>query len=252
MTKPAKKPHSSLPRWDLTDLYRGPDDTALKSDLARMAKIAATMQKKYLGKIAKLTAPKLAAAIAEYETIQEITGKLGSYAYLYYCLNVTDPQRGQFLQSINEALNNAGTQLVFFTLEINLILPAAYKTLLKNCAVAHYKPWLDAVRDYRNHMLPRDLEEKLHEKDVAGRSAWVRLFDEYEAHLRFNVNGKEMPISDVLNLLSHTDEAQRKAAAGALGKTLGKNIATFSLITNTLAKDKAIEDKWRKYPSPEA
>jgi oligoendopeptidase F len=258
MTKAKKSPLSplpstnSLPRWDLTDLYAGPDDKKLKADLARVEKICAAFQKNYLGKIAKATAPRLAAAITEYEALQELTGKLGGYSYLYYCLNVTDPLRGQFLQSVSEALNNAGTKLVFFTLEINQITPPAYKTLLKNKAVAHYKPWLDSVRDYRNHMLPRDLEEKLHEKDVAGRSAWIRLFDEYEAGLRFDVDGKEMAISEVLNLRSHKDEAMRKKASDALGETLGKNIATFSLISNTLAKDKAIEDKWRKYPSPEA
>jgi len=245
-------PQSMLPRWDLTDLYKNPDDSKLRTDLTEVARSAAAMQKKYLGKMAKLPAPKLAAAIAEYEKLQDLTGKLGSYAYLYYCLNVTDPQRGQFLQSVSEALNSAGTHLVFFTLEINLITPAAYQTLLKNPAVAHYKSWLDAVRDYRNHMLPRELEEKLHEKDVAGRSAWVRLFDEYEAGLKFELDGKPVPISDVLNALSHREEKNRRAAAEALGKKLGENISTFSLITNTLAKDKAIEDKWRKYPSPEA
>ena len=244
-------PHA-LPRWDLTDLYAGPEDKKLKADLAKAVKLAAAFQKTYLGKIAKASAPRLAAAAEEFESLQDLMGKLGSYSYLYYCLSVTDPACGQFLQSVTEALNNAGTYLVFFTLEICEITPAAYKTLLKNKKVAHYKPWLDSVRDYRKHMLSRDLEEKLHEKDVAGRSAWIRLFDETEAGLQFDVNGKTMAISEVLNLLSDKNEWQRRAGAEALGKTLGKNIGTFSLITNTLAKDKAIEDKWRNYPSPEA
>jgi oligoendopeptidase F len=245
-------PHAQLPRWDLTDLYKGPEDKKLQADLAAATRAAAAIQKKYLGKVAKLPAAKLAAAIAEYESLQDLTGKLGSYAYLYYCLNVTDPARGKFLQSVSEALNNAGTHLVFFTLEINQITPAAYKKLLAHKSVGHYKSWLDAVRDYRPHMLSRELEEKLHEKDVTGRSAWVRLFDEFEAGLRFDLNGKVVPISDVLNQLSHKDEAMRRTAAETLGKKLGEHIATFSLVTNTLAKDKAIEDKWRNYPSPEA
>jgi oligoendopeptidase F len=256
MTKSKKSspspPSSGLPRWDLTDLYSGPGDKKLKADLAKATAACAALQKKYLGKITKLPATKLGAAIAEYEVISDLTGKLGSYAYLYYCLNVTDPARGQFLQSVSEALNAAGTQLVFFALEINQITPAAYKTLLKNNAVAHYKPWLDSVRDYRPHMLSRDLEEKLHEKDVTGRSAWIRLFDEFEAGLKFELDGKTVAISDVLNQLSHREEAKRKSAAQTLGKKLGENISTFSLITNTLAKDKAIEDKWRQYSSPEA
>lgn len=256
MTKTAKKspalPASNLPRWDLTDLYSGPNDKKLAADIATVTKSAAAIQKKYQGKLTKLAAPKFAAAIAEYESLQDLIGKLGSYSYLYYCLNVTDPERGQFLQKVSEALNNAGTHLVFFTLEINLISPTTYTTLLKNKAVAHYKPWLDSVRDWRKHMLPQEIEEKLHEKDVTGRSAWIRLFDEFEAGLRFDIDDKEVPISDALNMLSDRDEKKRKTAAVSLGQTFKKNIATFALITNTLAKDKAIEDKWRKYPSSEA
>lgn len=256
MTKRAKKSPASLPsnlpRWDLTDLYAGPADKKLTADLKAAGAAAVSIQKKYQGKMAKLTAPKFAAAVREYEALQDLIGKLGSYSYLYYCLNVSDAERGKFLQMVSEALNEAGTHLVFFTLEINLIAPAAYSALLKNKAVQHYQSWLDGVRDWRKHMLPQEIEEKLHEKDVTGRSAWIRLFDEFEAGLRFDLDGKQVPISDVLNMLSDKEEKKRKAAAISLGETFKKNISTLALITNTLAKDKAIEDKWRKYPSPEA
>src|SRR5262249_53771373 len=123
-TKKSAAAKTSLPRWDLNDLYKGPNDARLKTDLAKVAQISAALQKKYAGKIAKLAAPALAAAIKEYEALQDLSGKLGTYAYLYYCLKVTDPARGQFMQSVTEALNDAGTKLVFFTLEINQISPA--------------------------------------------------------------------------------------------------------------------------------
>ena len=255
MTKSAKKPSSkttTLPRWDLTDLYKGPKDKKLAADIAQMQKLCAALQKNYRGKIIKLSAPRLAAAIADYEVIEDLVGRIGSYTYLYYCLDVVDPARGQFLQSMTEAMNDASAKLVFFTLEINKISPAAYKALLKNKQVAHYKPWLDSVRDYRNHMLSEELEEKLHEKDMTGRSAWIRLYDEFSAGLRFPINGKDMPMSDALNLLSDKDEKTRRHAAEVIGQVLGKNISTFALITNTLAKDKAISDKWRGYKQSEA
>jgi len=50
-----------------------------------------------------------------------------------------------------------------------------------------------------------------------------------------------------LNLLQDSDGKKRKAAAEALAKTLKENLRPFSLITNTLAKDKEISDRWRGF-----
>ena len=99
-------------------------------------------------------------------------------------------------------------------------------------------------------MLDDDLEKILHEKSVTGRASWVRLFDETQSALRFPMGRKRLTMSEVLNLLSDKDGEKRKRAAKALGKVLGENVRLFTLITNTLAKDKRIEDDWRHYPSP--
>jgi oligoendopeptidase F len=78
----------------------------------------------------------------------------------------------------------------------------------------------------------------------------VRLFEETFADMRFPLDGKSLTLSNTLNLLSDKDGEQRKKAAKVLGEILGKNQRLFALITNTLAKDKDIEDTWRKYPRP--
>ncbi len=244
--------NTSLPHWDLADLYASPDAPELKRDLTKANKDAVAFQKEFVGKIATTDAATLGKAIKAYEKLEDVMGRLSSYAYLYYCTDVKDPERGKFMQGINEALTDASSQLVFFTLEINDVADAAYAALLTDKTILKYKPWLDAVRDWRPHVLSRELEEKLHERSVTGRSAWIRLYDEYLAQLRFPLDGKQLPVSDILNLMSNKDEAKRKAAAEVMGKVLGQNISTFTLITNTLAKDKSIEDGWRNYPSPMA
>lgn len=147
------------------------------------------------------------------------------------------------------------SHLLFFALEINRISDRGLAKSLKTSAkLRHYEPWLRDSRTYRPHQLDDQLEKLLHEKAVAGRSSWNRLFDETMADLVFEVDlpkgSQSLSSAETLNLLSSGDGAARKAAAKALGKTLGANVRLFSLITNTLAKDKEIEDKWRGFARP--
>ncbi len=250
--KKTDKSSEKLPKWNLNDLYQGADDPQLQKDLAKFKKDAATFQKNYLGQLKNATGATVAKAIKQYEKLEDGLGKAASFAHLYYALNQNDPLRGRLMQQVHEAVTDAAQYLVFFTLELNDLNDGQFKKLTADQGVKYYLPWLEQVRQYRPHQLPRELEEKLHEKSVTGRAAWIRLYDEYLANLRFDFMGKPLPLSDLLNYMSDPDEKKRKAAAESLGKTLGANIGTFALITNMLAKDKAIEDGWRKYNSPMA
>ncbi|MGD5446634.1 hypothetical protein QUS74_22470, partial [Xanthomonas citri pv. citri] len=65
--------------------------------------------------------------------------------------------------------------------------------------------------------------------------------------LRFKVGAKELAIEPTLNFLQDRAPEKRKAAGQALAKTFKDNERTFALITNTLAKDKEISDRWRGF-----
>ena len=173
-----------------------------------------------------------------------------SYADLLRAGNVADPEIAHFFQTMHERINAVSTELLFFTLEINRLDDAALDAKLADPALAHYRPWLRDVRAMRPHQLSDELEKLLHEKSVAGRAAWVRLFDETIAELRFPFRGRELTEAEAMHLLSDPDGAVRREAALSIGEVLGKNGRVFALITNTLAKDKEIEDRWRKFPRP--
>ncbi len=114
-------------------------------------------------------------------------------------------------------------------------------------ALGHYRPWLEDVRKDKPYQLEDRVEQLFHEKSVTGYSAWNRLFDETIASLRFKVAGKELAIEPTLNLMQDSDGKKRRKAAEALAKTFKANLRPFTLITNTLAKDKEISDRWRGF-----
>ena len=249
-TKPDTFSQTGLPEWDLSDLYPSRDSAALKSDLTQVAADAKDFRKRHEGRVADADGAALGAAIAEYERQQEVLSRIISYAQLVYSADMTDAAVAQFYQTMQERVSDISTDLLFFTLEINRLDDAAFAERLKSPAVAHYEPWLRAVRDFRPFQLSDEVERVLHEKHITGRAAWTRLFDETMAALRFPVDEKLLTNSEVFNLLTDRDGAIRRKAAKSIAGVLGDNIRDLTLVTNTLAKDKEIEDRWRGFQRP--
>jgi oligoendopeptidase F len=241
-----------LPEWNLDDLYCGLDDPAIKRDLDHTDAECAAFEDAYKGKLAALAAAPdggaaLAAAVRRYEAIDDLMGRLGSFAGLVHAGNTVDPARTKFYGDVQERLTAASIHLLFFTLELNRIEDAILEKAMADRALGHYRPWLEDVRRYRPYQLEDRVEQLFHEKSVTAYSAWNRHFDATIANLRFKVAGKSLAIEPVLNLLQDRSGAKRKAAAQALAHTFKDNVAQFALITNTLAKDKEISDRWRGF-----
>ncbi|MBY0509124.1 MAG: M3 family oligoendopeptidase [Rhodospirillaceae bacterium] len=238
-----------MPEWNLSDLYSAPDGADLKADFAAAEKRVAAFEA-HRGKVAAMDSAAFGAAIAEYEALSELTGKIGSYAQLYQSGDVSNPERGRFYQDTVERLTVMGGQLLFFTLEINRLDDAVLAAKMKHASAAHYEPWIRDLRVMRAHELSDDLEKLFLDKSTTGRTSWVRLFDETLAGMRRKVGDEELTLTAALNRLSDPHPERRKAAAKAIGAALGDKMPLFTLITNVLAKDKAVEDEWRKFPRP--
>jgi oligoendopeptidase F len=242
-----------LPAWRLDDLYAGPDDPALAADLARARTEAAAFAAAHEGRLAGLSGDALAAAIAAYERIDLTLGRAMSYAGLRYQQDTLDPARAKQLGDLQTAVTEITAPLVFFTLELNRIDDAALDArCAESAALARWRPWLDRLRAFRPHQLSDELERYEHDKAPVGASAWVRLYDETTAALSFEVGGERLPLEAALNRLSDADRTRRETAAHALATGFRENLRLFTLIMNTLVKEKEIDDRWRKHPAPQA
>ncbi len=157
-----------LPTWKLTDLYSSPTGPDLDADLKRAAQDAEAFAKDYEGKIGAMDGKALGAAVARYEKLQDLMGRIGSYASLYYAQDQADPERGRFSQNVSERLTDIGAKLVFFRLEINKLEDVDLAAKQKDPALAKYGPWLRDLRVFRPHQLSDELEKALHEKYVVG------------------------------------------------------------------------------------
>jgi oligoendopeptidase F len=241
----------SLPTWDLSDLYPAPDSATLQADLAEADKAARKFKDRYTGKLPTSPGSELASAIKEYERIEEILGRIMSYAQLLFSSDSTNSLYGQFYQTMSERVTEISSHLIFFTLEINRVDDSTFERELQaDPGFARYRPWLRDLRVFRPHQLSDEVEELLHDKDVTGQSAWSRLFDETVAGMRISLGNETLTVNAALEKLSAPDRSIRQTAGAAIGAAFNDRIRLFSLITNTKAKDKEIIDRWRKYPRP--
>jgi oligoendopeptidase F len=241
-----------LPEWNLADLYAGIDAPEVARDLAKMDSDCVAFETDYKGKLAEHAAREdggkwLAEAVRRYEAIDDLAGRLGSYAGLVHAGDSVDAAISKFYGDVSERLTAASTHLLFFALELNRIDDAVIEHAMQTPELGHYRPWIEDLRKDKPYQLEDRVEQLFHEKSQTGYSAFNRLFDQTISSLRFKVSGKDLAIEPTLNLLQDRDGKKRKASAEALAKTFKANERTFALITNTLAKDKDISDRWRGF-----
>ncbi|WP_020181252.1 M3 family oligoendopeptidase [Methylopila sp. M107] len=237
-----------LPEWNLADLYSSMDAPELKADLERCLAEAKTFEEAYKGKLLDVAARgELLRTVHDFEKLDELTGHVASYAGLVYSEDTSDPKRSKFYGDIQEKLTDVWSHLLFYSLELNRIDDATLDKALEDKGLARYRPFLDDVRKERPHQLEDQVEKLFHEKSQTGAGAWRRLFDETISAMRFDVGDETLTLEPTLNRLSDSDGAVREQAAHALAKTFKAEARTFSLITNVLAKDKEISDRWRHF-----
>ncbi|MGC1561927.1 MAG: M3 family oligoendopeptidase [Bradyrhizobium sp.] len=250
--KANKTKTTSLPEWNLSDLYSGIDAPEVARDLQRMDGDCVAFETDYKGKLAERIAASdggswLAGAVRRYEAIDDLAGRLGSFAGLVHAGDSADPTISKFYGDISERLTNASVHLLFFPLELNRVDDAVIERAMQEPALAHYRPWIEDLRKDKPYQLEDRIEQLFHEKSQSGYSAWNRLFDQTISALRFKVGGRDLALEPTLSLLQDRIPAKRKAAGQALARTFKTNERTFALITNTLAKDKEISDRWRGF-----
>jgi len=241
-------------RWDLSDLYAGPDDPRLEADLDAAEARAKRFAARHRGRVAALSAAALADALDELEALQEPVARAGAYAGLLFAADTITPRHGALLQRVQERGSAIRTELLFFQLEWVAAPDDAAEALLADPALARRRHLLAAMRRYRPHVLTEPEERILEETANTGSRAFGRLFDEILAAARFRValpeGERELGEEEALALLHEPDRGVRRAAAAGITAGLKERARVLGFVFNTLVQDKALLDRLRRYADP--
>ncbi len=234
--------------WDLSDLYAGIDDPAIERDVQRVNAQIENFADTYRGRVASLDAVELYEAIAQYEQIDEAATKPATYAHLIWSTDTGNAAYGALLQRLTEWSSRVQQELVFFELEWINAPDEFARQMIHSPVLAHYRHWLETTRRYQPHRLSEPEEKILAEKSVTGREAWNRFFSQVTSGLRYPLDGQQLTQSQILAKLYEPDREVRERAAQAVTDVLRANLPTLTYIFNTLAADKASDDRLRRYP----
>jgi len=254
---PSVSSAEALPVWSLTDLYTGRDDPKLEADLAEAERLIAELVR-FKGQFlaSRGQAERLGLIIAQgislYEQATNLVLATGAFAGLASAVARDDPAWAKAEADLRARHAAIGAESLFLTLEINQLDDWELENALKSSeAAAKWRPWIRRVRLTKAHELSPDLERLLIDKAPAV-SNWVRLYDETLARMTVDIDGAKLTLSETLNRLSDSAPEKRKQAADALSVALAGQTPVLALALNTLAFEKQVEDRWRKYPTPAA
>jgi oligoendopeptidase F len=236
-------------RWDLTRLYRNPDDEELHGDLVAAEQQAEGLSSRLHGRVAELDAAGLAEAVEELQSIQEKVEKAQTFAYLNFATDTGDPERGALLQQVQEHATAVATKILFFELEWAAVPDERADELLADPALEKWRHFLRAVRRFRPHLLTEPEEKVVTEKGVTGRSAWVRLFTQVTDAITVDLDGHEATLEEALSRLYLPEREARQAAGRAVTAALQSGLPVRTYIFNTVMADHALDDRLRHYPS---
>lgn len=241
------------PLWDLTALYRGMDDPQINVDLETVAQRADAFIRSYQGRLQALLdgaegSAALGKALEDYEDLIELNYRVWSYADLLRSAAMDDPDVSKFSGETIDKLTGLFARTLFFTVELNAICDEDLEAALDDPVVARFRPFIEANRAEKPWQLTSDLERLLAEKSTTGREAWNRLFEQVMVSLRIPIGNREVTAEEATNLMMDANPEVRKSAALGLADKVAEHASTFALITNTLARDLAIETEWRGQP----
>ncbi len=241
-------------RWNLGDLYAGPDDPKIELDLAHTLEAARAFASRWRGRLASLDGAALASAVDELEALDEPAARARAYAGLLFAADTSAPRHGALLQRVQERGSEIRNTILFFELEWVGLDDAVAERLLADPAVAKRRHFLASLRRWRPHVLSEAEERLLEETANTGRRAFSRLFDEVMAGLRFRLEhggaSLELGEEEVLAKLHEPDRELRRAAARSLTEGLRENARILGFVFNTLLQDKAVQDRLRRFESP--
>ncbi|HKP54966.1 MAG TPA: M3 family oligoendopeptidase [Chloroflexia bacterium] len=235
--------------WDLSIFYSGVDDPAIGDDMERNHAQADRFVTSYKDRVAGLSTEEMRKALQEYEEIQDLMGRIATFAYLTFSEDTNNPQYGALVQCFSEHQAAVDQKLVFFNLEWLQADDGAVQKVLDDPAIGKYRHHLESARRFKPYQLSEVEEKLLLDKAVTGRTAWGRFYDQLIASIRVPYEGEQVTLAEVAAKIEDPDREVRRKASEAIAHGMNEHSMTLTYIFNVLVADKAAEDRRRGYKS---
>ena len=237
-------------RWDLNVFYSGVDDPQIDKDLAELVALEKKFFEDHRGKLAET----LGTAITDLAEIHMRAEKIFVYLYLKQSLDVTESTvKAKMAEAEQISSEAGGNYLTFFDIELVALDDATLeKFYASDAIVARHRPWIEHARVFKPHLLSESVEAALAKRSPFSAGAWSEFFDEVEADIRIPFRGTEKTLTELLDVLTNSKDAEERAEAlKAINAGLGGYFAKYSAQSlYVVTGEMAIERRERGYKHP--
>jgi oligoendopeptidase F len=249
--QPAPETGAESVRWDLSGLYASLEDPRMEADLQRLVELAEAFDAQFRGRLTE----RLGEALEAQAEMSCITDRLMGYLYLRRSTDAANPHIQRRIGQVQEAWSRADADhLNFFEHELVAIDDATYAGILERDEVARrHRPLLDHMRANRRYLLDENVERALTLRSPFGPSEWEDYVEEVESELRFDLDGEQPTLPQILHVITNDADADRRARAlhvFGTGLTESRFDRTMARTLNVVLGAKAVEDRERGYENP--
>lgn len=236
-------------RWDLQELYAGPDDPKLEHDAKEATRLAAAFRERYRGTVATVDAQQLAAILIDYEEILKLVRRPGQFASLRFAVATADEAAQAELGRTQQLESEVNQELAFFHVELK---EAPLAALLSDPRLAPWRHYLEQQVIFAPFTLSEEAERTIARKDLSGKTAWVQLYQQVlgSAMAEVEIDGERRRLTraEAMAMRSDSSRSVRDAATEALAESLRPHRPVLSFIFNTLFEDHRSDMVERAFP----
>jgi oligoendopeptidase F len=243
--------------WNLKDIYSSAEDPKIKIDMNLCLKESEDISKKYKGKIetGNINANDLLLVIKKIEDIFSKLIKISSYAHLSLTTDNTDDTWKNLAIKSEEFYANVKNKLIFFDIEITKINDDKFKELIKNPELKNYLHYLNFIRKMKPHILSEKEEAIINKKEVTGRSAIQKIYEELKSSFKFSIKIndeiKTLNESQIRALRESSDEKLRSKSSKVYLKKYEENSLVIVNAYNAILKDHQLDCELKNYNEPD-
>ena len=243
--------------WELNDLYSSIDDPKIKKDMDLCKKDAENIYKNFKGKIetGSIKSNELLLIVQSIEDIFSRIIKISSFASLNLCIDNTNNSFKNLVIKAEEFYANIKNKLIFFDIEISKMSEVKFKEIIKNPELINYIHHLNFIRKMKSHILSEEEESIINKKEVTGRSAIQKIYEELKSSFIFSIkiNNKieKLNESQIRALRESSDEKLRSKGSRIYFKEYEKNSQVIVNCYNAILKDHQLDCELRNYNEPD-
>jgi len=241
-------------KWDLSFIYKGFNDRKIDNDIEE-AELLVLNIANFRGKLksGEISAKDLNDLFQKCEKVYSLIGIPRSYGFLLFAQDTTNEHFQALRGKLDQKFVEISNLLIWVDLEINKMSDEVLEKYLNDPNLENYHHYMKVVRLNKPYVLTEEVEQVIQEKNLVGRDAWDKFYNEYTAAFQFEltIDGEKKKLSygEIYQFFRDPRPEVREQAFKTFYQLYADNQIVMTHCFNNIWKNHGQNTKLRSYPT---